>query len=251
MTPFKALFWPTLAATPVLALGLWLGFWQLDRKVEKDTLVEAVSMRALGRATTIPAPGAWAQLDPDLIDFQKVSVEGRFRDGPEFRLYVALSEAKGPLRGPGWFIYQPFDLASGGTVLVNRGFVPESQREISARPASASPPDGVQRLEGLVRRAERVGPFAANDDTARNQWFTRNATKMAASAGLAGVAPFTLEQSTPNPGGLPQAGETRLVFPNRHLEYAITWFGLSATLVGVWGVFVWRRLKLAVLRTDR
>ena len=31
--------------------------------------------------------------------------------------------------------------------------------------------------------------------------------------------------------------------PNRHLEYALTWFGLAVTLVAIFGVFVWTRRR--------
>ncbi|MDO8534518.1 MAG: SURF1 family cytochrome oxidase biogenesis protein, partial [Xanthobacteraceae bacterium] len=48
--------------------------------------------------------------------------------------------------------------------------------------------------------------------------------------------------ATPNPGGLPQVGETLLVFPNNHLGYALTWYGLAAALAGVFSVFAWQRL---------
>ena len=35
------------------------------------------------------------------------------------------------------------------------------------------------------------------------------------------------------PGGMPQGGETIVSFPNNHLGYAITWFGLAAALAAV------------------
>jgi surfeit locus 1 family protein len=37
---------------------------------------------------------------------------------------------------------------------------------------------------------------------------------------------------------------TRLELPNRHLEYALTWYGLAAALIAVFAVFAiprWRR----------
>ena len=40
--------------------------------------------------------------------------------------------------------------------------------------------------------------------------------------------------ATPNPGGLPIGGQTAAELPNNHLQYAITWYGLAAGLVGVW-----------------
>jgi surfeit locus 1 family protein len=46
---------------------------------------------------------------------------------------------------------------------------------------------------------------------------------------------------TPNPGGLPVGGVTIVDLPNNHLQYAITWYGLAAALVGV--VFVWLRRR--------
>ncbi len=46
------------------------------------------------------------------------------------------------------------------------------------------------------------------------------------------------------PGGLPRGGVTRVQLPNRHLEYALTWYGLAATLVGVYLAFVVNRLRL-------
>jgi surfeit locus 1 family protein len=44
-----------------------------------------------------------------------------------------------------------------------------------------------------------------------------------------------------NPGGLPEGGRTRINFPNDHLQYAITWFGLAAALAGVFDA--WQRLR--------
>ena len=36
---------------------------------------------------------------------------------------------------------------------------------------------------------------------------------------------------------------TRLELPNRHLEYALTWYGLGATLAGVYLAFAVSRLR--------
>jgi len=42
-------------------------------------------------------------------------------------------------------------------------------------------------------------------------------------------------------GQWPKSGVTRLDFSNRHLEYAMTWYGLALTLVGVWFAFSRRK----------
>ena len=43
--------------------------------------------------------------------------------------------------------------------------------------------------------------------------------------------------------GLPRGGVTRLDLPNRHLEYALTWYGLALTLIGVFVAFARGRLR--------
>jgi surfeit locus 1 family protein len=46
------------------------------------------------------------------------------------------------------------------------------------------------------------------------------------------VPPVLIEaDATPNPGGWPVGGQTRVEFPNDHLQYAITWFGLAGAVL--------------------
>jgi surfeit locus 1 family protein len=77
-----------------------------------------------------------------------------------------------------------------------------------------------------------------------NRWFIRDPLAIASAKSLDRVAPFYVEaDATANPGGWPKGGQARLSLPNNHLQYAITRFGIAATLVGVFGVFAWQRLR--------
>ena len=40
--------------------------------------------------------------------------------------------------------------------------------------------------------------------------------------------------------GAPEGSLTLIAFANNHLQYALTWFGLAATLIGVFGAYVWQ-----------
>ncbi len=52
------------------------------------------------------------------------------------------------------------------------------------------------------------------------------------------LLPVVVEaDATPNPGGLPVGGQTRVELPNDHLQYAITWYGLALALVAVYIAF--------------
>ena len=73
----------------------------------------------------------------------------------------------------------------------------------------------------------------------------RPCTPLPSAARECALWPSRLDaDARPEPrGGLPRGGVTRLDLPNRHLEYALTWFGLALTLIGVYGVFAASRLR--------
>ncbi|HUZ91635.1 MAG TPA: SURF1 family cytochrome oxidase biogenesis protein, partial [Methylocella sp.] len=41
--------------------------------------------------------------------------------------------------------------------------------------------------------------------------------------------------------GWPNGGATVRDLSNNHLSYALTWFGLALTLIGVFAAFAWQR----------
>jgi surfeit locus 1 family protein len=88
-------------------------------------------------------------------------------------------------------------------------------------------------VEGLLRAPEARNPFTPDDKPEQRLFYARDAAAIAAGLGLTGVAPFTLDDRASGPSGLPQGGETRLTFTNRHMEYALTWYGLAASLMAV------------------
>ena len=67
---------------------------------------------------------------------------------------------------------------------------------------------------------------------------------MAAAARLDRVLPFYVDaDKTPNPGGLPQGGQTRMELPNNHLQYAVTWYALAVALAVIYFMFIRRRAR--------
>jgi len=237
---FGRLWLPTVLAVVAGAVLLWLGFWQLDRLAWKEALIAAAASRPDAAAVAAPPPAAWPSLDWDAADLTHVAVAGRYLPGEAF-VYTVLSDARGPHAGPGLWVMAPFETAEGWVVLVNRGFMPTAAN--GAVPPIPPPPAGETVLDGLLRRPDPPGPFTPDADPGKRLWFVRDAGELAGAFTLpagAPVAPFTVDaaaSATP-PGGLPQAGESRRVFTNSHLQYALTWFGLAAALAGVWLVFV-------------
>jgi surfeit locus 1 family protein len=150
-----------------------------------------------------------------------------------------LREATG---GQGYWVFTPARFASGEILMVNRGFVPDGKQAPAARPDGLI--GGPVDMIGVLRWPEQPGLFTPAGDAARNIWFARDSSAMAAAKGLS-AAPFYLELESPEPpGGLPRAGRLLPSLPNNHLGYALTWLGLAAVLVGVYVAWLfsgWRK----------
>ncbi len=234
---------PPAIVTLVVAAGLiGLGVWQLQRLAWKEALIRTVSERTVAPAVPLPPRRDWGALTPDLYEYRRVAATGRFDHAEEAHVYRPLISARGPFHGLGDLVVTPFHLAGGGTVLVNRGFVPSERIDPTARPAGQVP--GETTVTGLMRSPQARNAFTPADDTARNQWFTMDPAAMASYFRIEDAAPFVIDQDAGQaPGGLPQGGETVLDFPNSHLSYALTWFGLALALLAAFTVWFRRQLR--------
>jgi surfeit locus 1 family protein len=242
VTAVRGLVLPAILSALGIAILLGLGFWQLERRVWKEDLIARVEARTKAPVVPMPGEGEWSQLTAERDEYRRVSVAGTFRHDREVHVYTIASEQKGRAAGPGYWVMTPLELPTGATVIVNRGFVPLDRRDSATRrPGQIG---GAVTVTGLVRMPEQAGWFAPENDPARNMWYRRDPAEIARAQKLVRVAPFTIDaDAAPNPGGLPEGGRTRLNFPNDHLGYAITWFGLALALAGVFAAFAWRRLK--------
>jgi len=128
----------------------------------------------------------------------------------------------------------------GGAGYVNRGFVP-----FEAVGKQAPPPSGPVNLAGLVRRPTLGNLFTPLCDPKASICYARDVEHAAGLAGAGSVGQFYLDLTADftAPSGLPQAGETRVVFTNNHLQYAFSWFGLGAALLAVAGAFGLSQLR--------
>ena len=221
----KFIFRPvlTIAALVALVILLSLGFWQMKRLQWKLQLIEQVESRISGEP--IPFADAVArQKSGDDMEYASVVIHGAFVDAPPARLF-------GMLEGePGYYLFQAFSPSS------DWGFAPQA---IAVADATAMPNTPLV-IMGLFRSPERLSPpaswFRAVEKTPDGFWFVRDPTAFAASEGLSASA-YYIDSFAVDVAEWPKGGTTRLDFSNRHLEYALTWFGLAGPLVGVFLFF--------------
>lgn len=244
-SPRRGIILPILAATIVFAILVGLGLWQIERLQWKEALIAQVSARATSAPIPAPGPKAWADAGQGNLEYQPVSVTGRFHHQYEAHGFTTLAAPRGRFGGIGYFVMTPLETDEGWFVYVNRGFVPQVRKEGATRQAGQI--DTKATVTGLWR-GPRPGPrLIAKDDTADNIWFSRDPGRFAAWNGPPGalVAPYIIDAyfDADLKGGLPQGGETFIDFPNNHLGYALTWFGLAAGLLGVVLVYARGRFR--------
>jgi surfeit locus 1 family protein len=234
------LLWPSIMTAIALPILISLGTWQLQRKEWKEGLIAQIEART--KAAPIPleeAQGLWSSGED--VEYLRVKVRGTFQHDKEMYFYAP------DQRGPGFHVYTPLTVSGGQTVvLVNRGFVPAQKKDPAARTAGQIA--GEVDIVALARKPEVKGAFTPENDVKGNQWYWRDLTGMLTSALQTLKQPYTpffleAEAASPPVADAPKGGVTRLSIFNRHLEYALTWYGLAITLMGVFGAFVWSRLR--------
>jgi surfeit locus 1 family protein len=241
--PRRGLLVPSFAAAAALAVLIGLGLWQLQRMAWKEALVATLAQRLSAPPVALPQPGDWPHLTAENDEFLRVAVTAEFDNGKEGFVYTGGSTLRDETHGPGYWVFTPARLAGGNAVMVNRGFVPEVKQNPATRPDGQIA--GPVNMIGVLRWPEARGLFVPAGDAARNIWFARDSAAIAAAKGIPNAAPFYVEMESPEPsGGLPHAGRLQPNLPNNHFQYALTWLGLAAVLVGVYGVWLfgnWRR----------
>lgn len=239
---------PAVVAGLAFAILVSLGVWQLQRLAWKEAIVARIDSRIHQAPAALPAQAQWSALNPDDYDYAHVRAKGRYLQGPEALIFRSSSPHRADANaGPGYQVLNALALDGGGIVLVDRGFAPLAWKDDPK--LRTPPPDGAVEVTGLMRPPEERNFFTPADQPDKGLWFTRDPAGMAARLGLKDAAPFVIDEDArqgnarQGEASWPHGGATELRIPNNHLSYALTWFGLAATLAGVFGVWAWKRSR--------
>jgi surfeit locus 1 family protein len=225
MIRFRPLPAMTLFALPALLVLVGLGVWQVQRLQEKQTLLGTIAQRMT--APEAPLDDV-LRVAPAEAEWRHVQVRGRFQHDKE--VYVHAIE---PGLGLGVHVITPLVMADGATVLVDRGFVPLASRAPETR--AAGQPENEVAISGIVRLEGERNTFTPAANEAERTWYWRDVEGIARHFGLTLTASIVIVAEQPaNPGGLPLFAGYHVDIPNNHLQYAVTWFGLALTLMGVY-----------------
>ncbi len=228
----KRSHWLLLAAmVPALGVLLALGTWQVKRLQWKEALIARVEQRIASAPETLDALERRWIASGD-VDYFPVTVAGTFDHGREAFFYTTF---KGT---PGWELITPLRLEDGRVLLMARGFLPLDRRAASARPDSR--PEGAVTIAGLARNPvlEKPNRFVPDNRPDQGEFYWKDYRALAEGTDAEAVLPFLVDAAGSGTGELPIGGITRVSFPNNHLQYAITWYGLALALAGVGGFYL-------------
>lgn len=200
-----------------------LGFWQLDRRAQKQRMIAAADAVLRERR---PQPLSAAAAAPEATTYAWASGEGRFADAPPVLLDNQQRDGRVGVRA-----YRLFLPAQGEPLLVELGWLPlPGDRRM---PDVPRPQAG--RVDGLLMPPPSHGLAAPVIEPQSNGALLAAGLELARvreALGLRALAPRVLRLDPALPLGYARDLDIlpNTLPPERHLGYAVQWFGLAAAV---------------------
>jgi surfeit locus 1 family protein len=236
-----------LWAIALLTIGLFarLGFWQLERAGEKRERLDKV---AAVLAARVPQSMSALADTRRAQEYDWIEIEGRFADGP--MLLLDNQQQGGVVGVRAYRVFVPDEAAP---VLLDLGWIalPPDRTLPGLAPGTAR-----MRLAGLMlpppgQGIDLGGPVAQPDGT-----LLATAIVLPTLRAILKQPTLALRVFRPEP----QAGFgfdrdydilPNTLTPERHLGYAVQWFGLAATVLITALLLTWRARRAAAHRNNR
>ena len=213
------------------ALFITLGFWQLERAVEKAEQIEQHA-----KFMNLPTEQLDGLPDSQRSNGRRVRLKGEIDVEQVFLLDNVVLDGR-----VGFEVVHPMRLSQGGTVLINRGFV-----------AAGASRAILPRVPPLRNRFTTSGRIYRSDWMNRDQELAYSGWPRVVPtqdpgilSGLLArqVQPFVVRLDAADPNGLPRNWVTTVMLPAKHQGYAVQWFAMALALVGMFVYFTFSRQK--------
>lgn len=226
---------------PVASAGL--GVWQIKRLKWKKDLIANLEKCTLQEPIDLLEINSLKDLED--LEYRRVKTKGHFDLDPKHQMYLKprqlIVNEEAVYRGRsahqsniGVNVITPFHVdGTNLRVLVNRGWLsargPDNVKDNAHLDLESG---GSRELVGVLRKSDKRPTFGIKNDQASNEWHIRDVEAMAQVLKAAAIF-IDAEQNTDRKKG-PIGGQTSLNVRNEHLNYAITWFSLSALCLVMW-----------------
>ena len=212
----------TIATLIAFAILVGLGVWQIKRLAWKQDLLARIELLKTASAQPLATVLARAKAGED-VAWTRVSVDCAPDKAQTLPLVYGVRDgdivwrATAPCRT---------SAAGYGLVLLDLGVVKALTGQSTPAPVTLAAP---AQATGVLMAPKQLG----GDRDATVQRFAAERP-----------APYILmvETATPVPPGVTPAPLPAEI-SNRHLEYALTWFGLAVTLMFIYAAMLWRKMR--------
>lgn len=220
-----------------VVIGTSAGLWQIDRAGER----RALQARFAAGSAANPLGQLVSDVDAIGLRYELLRLTGQY--DPDHQVLLDNVSYRGH---PGYEVLTPL-ITPVGTVLVNRGWVPANGDrnilpDIQVRSQAR---EVIGRIEQLPQPGIRLAAPALPADAAwpRRLLFPTSAD-VSAQSGIA-LRDYQLLLDPGAADGFVRDWRPGGISPERHLAYAIQWFGLALTAVVIYVVLVLRNRKEA------
>ncbi|MBO0913188.1 SURF1 family cytochrome oxidase biogenesis protein [Streptomyces laculatispora] len=229
-----------LLALVMIPTMIELGFWQLHRHEHKVAQNALISHNLKAKPVPVAALTSPGHTVPRSDYWRAVKATGTYDEKHE----VVVRRRTATDGSIGFHVLVPFDLKGGGTVMINRGWIPTADDQ-RAFPDVPAVPKGEVTVTGRLKADETTGSSGIKDlsDLPDRQVMLINSAEQAKLLSRPVLGGY-LEQTGPVPAGdtpeLIEAPDDSSIGP--HMAYAVQWW-LFAAGVPVGYVVLARREK--------
>lgn len=208
-----------------------LGFWQLDRELEKqDQLVSLEKNQTLPMMTLDELMAE----KPDNLAGRRIELEGEFLEDQVFLRDNVIFEGR-----VGFEVLRVFRTREGLHVLTNFGFV-QGGADRTNLPRIPSLTLSQTNLGSIYQ-----GPWMSAEGRALYSGWprvtpTQNPSENAKALNIE-LAPFVVRLDEEHPDALPRFWPQTMTRPEKHRAYAVQWFAMAVTLMVFFTVFTVRQ----------
>jgi len=227
-------FKPSLGLTTTLLiismLFARLGFWQLDRQLEKQQLFDQFE-----NAPLMPIEQALNRTG----GFSRVEAYGHYDEQRHVLLDNKILKGR-----VGVHVLTPFILTNGSTVLVNRGWLPLPPDRRTLPPVYTDPAGRL--IAGLMKKPATGGHRLGDPDVLVHDRWPQLVTYLdfdsVSSALEVPLEPWLLHLDRDDPTGFAgRQWKAAVMEPRVHRAYALQWFSLMLATIIIWLTLGMRR----------
>ncbi|RLJ67972.1 surfeit locus 1 family protein [Sulfurisoma sediminicola] len=236
------LVWGGLLVVALVTGFVSLGLWQWNKYAVKTERQSELDQRSHDALIAMPhrttnAPQEVPLGDADFLRYRHVELTGEFEPA---RQILIDNRVDPTTERAGYHVVTPLHLAgSDMRVLVNRGWVPAAA-DHRVLPEIATPVGPVTLTGIAVVPPARFFTLAQPAAGWQPVWQNLDLARYAAAAPWP-LQPVVVELDPTAPHGYARAWPRPDERADKHLSYALQWFGFAASSIGIWLFFLLRR----------